>query len=179
MYSRHMSSKTRDWIIALGTVALIYATLEVARFPLAFLRSHGWLRISLGIIFTLSSVGIFTLLIRNHGISLWRFALTLAIGGIYFYSAQTVQTPEEQIHFLEYGLVGIFFSRAAAHHVKNPAGRAAAALTLACLAGWIDELLQGLLPNRHYDIHDVGLNAVSAALGLLITLILRPKNSPR
>lgn len=165
--------------MALGYVALIYATLEIARLPLAFLRSHGWLRISLGISFALTSIGIVTLALRQHGFSLWRLAALAGIGGVYYFAARTVQTPEEQIHFFEYGLVGFFFLRAVRHHLKNNVNAYAAAAALACLAGWVDELLQGLLPHRHYDIHDVRLNAISATLGLLIVFILKPSNSTR
>jgi VanZ family protein len=35
------------------------------------------------------------------------------------------------------------------------------------VTGWCDELIQGLLPNRHYDLHDVALNAVSGLLALV------------
>jgi glycopeptide antibiotics resistance protein len=42
------------------------------------------------------------------------------------------------------------------------------ALAISIGAGWIDEIIQGLLPHRYYDIHDVMLNAVSALLGLMI-----------
>jgi hypothetical protein len=172
-----MSGKTRDWLIAFGYVALIYATLEIARLPLSFLRSHGWLRLSLAILFTLSSVGIITFFIRRHGLSSKRIFPLLFIGAAYYFAARTVKTPEEQVHFFEYGLVGVFFLRALSHHVQKISIRYLAAWFLGCGAGWIDELLQGLLPHRHYDIHDVQLNAISVALGLLVAFLYAPSNS--
>ncbi len=174
-----MSGKSRDWLIAIGYVALIYATLEVARLPLSFLRSHGWLRISLGVLFSLSSVGIIVLFIRRHGFSPKRILPLVAIGAAYYFAARTVKTPEEQVHFFEYGLVGVFFLRALSHHVPKISVRYISAWVLGCVAGWIDELLQGLLPHRHYDIHDVQLNAISVALGLLIAFLYAPSNSNR
>jgi hypothetical protein len=34
-------------------------------------------------------------------------------------------------------------------------------------AGWIDELIQGLLPTRYYDLRDVAFNAAAGLLALL------------
>lgn len=179
MYIDRMTDKTRDWLIAFGYVALIYATLEVARLPLAFLRSHGWLRYSLAFSFTLISVGIFAIFIRRHGFSPKRILCLLGIGAAYFFAARTAKTPEEQVHFVEYGLVGILFLRALTHHIQNLHARYLSAWTMGFAAGWIDELLQGLLPHRHYDINDVRLNAISVTLGLFIAFLYTPQNSHR
>ena len=43
---------------------------------------------------------------------------------------------------------------------------AAGAWLLTALAGWLDEGIQGLLPNRVYDLRDVGFNALAGALAL-------------
>ena len=34
------------------------------------------------------------------------------------------------------------------------------------MVGWLDEGVQGLLPNRMYDLRDVAFNALAAALAL-------------
>lgn len=174
-----MTPKTRDWFVAIAYVILIYATLEVARIPMAFLRAHGWLRISLAIIFSIAAFSVVNLMIRQKINSPWKYAALVAIGIIYFFMMRTVQMPEEQIHFLEYGLVGIFFLRALRHQVQNSWKLWVGAFLLASLAGWIDELLQGISPHRHYDIRDVRLNAISAGLGLLLARIVQPSKSPR
>lgn len=179
MYSREMSKTSRDWAVAIGYVALIYSTLEAARIPLSFLRSHGMLRISIAILAAACVIAVVACVIHRHGISLWRFALLAIVGGAYYRAAQTVKTPEELIHFFEYGLVGVFFLRAVSHHIRNYPVGSLSALALASLAGWIDELLQGLMPNRHYDLHDVSLNAISALLGLVVMFVCRPLKSHR
>ena len=41
------------------------------------------------------------------------------------------------------------------------------ALVLTLAAGWIDEAIQGILPNRYYDLRDVAFNFSAGALYLL------------
>ncbi|MCG3204498.1 MAG: hypothetical protein KCHDKBKB_01213 [Elusimicrobia bacterium] len=171
-----MNSKIRDWAIALGYVVLIYATLEVARVPLSFLRSHGWLRISLGILYGIVSLCILTKVVFHHTTSLWRYASLIVIGIVYFLTAKNVQTPEEQIHFFEYGLLGYFFLRALRNHNIKPLSQWLFAFLLASASGWLDEILQGITPNRHYDPKDVLLNIISSGLGLMITRTIQNKN---
>lgn len=163
-----MSDSKKDWLIAIGYVGFIYATLGVVRTPVSYLRSHGLLRLSLGFLYLACVVSLLLLMIRNQESSPWRYAMLCSICFTYFLVGKHVNTPEEQIHFFQYGLVGVFFARAVSHHTKPYWKIFLAALILATLAGWIDERLQGLLPNRHYDIRDVYLNFVSAFLGLIV-----------
>jgi hypothetical protein len=41
------------------------------------------------------------------------------------------------------------------------------------LIGWLDEAVQGILPNRMYDLSDVGFNALAAALALAAAAAMR------
>jgi len=91
----------------------------------------------------------------------------VAVGG-------KVSTPEEQIHFSNMDWWDPI-SRALESEKRFGWKVAGQALLLATLAGWIDEVLQGFLPNRHYDRHDIALNFISALLGLAI-YALYPKN---
>lgn len=173
-----MSQKLRDWLIALGYVALVYSTLELARIPLAFLRAHGVLRLSLGFFFALTLFAIIRTLIQRQLTSPWKYMALVAVGFAYFFAARSVKILEEQIHFIEYGLAGVLFLRALRHHIKNVWKLWTGAFILASAAGWLDEILQGLTPHRHYDIRDVRLNAISVGLGLILAYILKPKKTP-
>lgn len=46
------------------------------------------------------------------------------------------------------------------------------AFLLAAILGWIDEGIQFLLPNRVYDIRDVGFNALAALMAIAASVIL-------
>jgi len=169
--SNSTQNRATAWLIAIGYVGLIYATLGVVRAPLAYLRSHGVLRSTLAVLFLTCWLGVLGLL-RSRSRQIWRFVAMIAIAGVYALVARRVGTPEEQLHFIQYGLVGVLFARAVRPTVRHEGAAYALAFVLACLAGWLDEVLQGHLPTRHYDVHDIALNAVSAFLGLTVYRII-------
>ena len=157
----------KKWTAALAYVGAIYATLGVAPRPLAVLRAHNCLRLTLAIAF-LACVLLVLNVMRFRSRNLWNyfgFALTV---GAYLGLTRFVQTPEEQVHFVQYGLVGVLFLRAVRTHTPTLPVAYAVAFALAALAGWLDEVLQGHVPGRHYDVRDIQLNAVSALLGLVV-----------
>jgi hypothetical protein len=99
------------------------------------------------------------------------------VGALYAALLGRMSILQERLHLLEYGLLALAFGRAL--EARSPArgarstrgALAAAGLTAA--AGWVDELIQGALPNRHYDLRDVGFNALAGALALASAAALR------
>ena len=58
-------------------------------------------------------------------------------------------------------------------HARLPAFTAApAAVLVTGAAGWLDEAIQGALPNRVYELRDAGLNLAAALLAVLAILAL-------
>ena len=49
----------------------------------------------------------------------------------------------------------------------------AAAAGAGAAIGYGDELLQGILPGRYYDLRDVAMNALGAVLGILVLAAAR------
>lgn len=49
---------------------------------------------------------------------------------------------------------------------------AALAVAVTALLGWLDESIQMILPDRVYDIRDVGFNALAGLMAIAATLIL-------
>lgn len=160
----------------MGYVFFIYATLNIVPAPLQFLRNHNLLRLTLRGLYAASLVLLIIAMVRRGVFCWWRFAGLIGLFALYPLIATQTSSYEEQIHFLEYGLVGVFFARAIASHGVRTWKTYAGAFFLGSLAGWIDELLQGRLSNRHYDIRDVWLNIVSVTLGLFL-LKLFPSNT--
>jgi hypothetical protein len=168
-----MSTRKQDWIIAISYIALIYATLGVVRVPLGYLRSHGMLRYTIDILFLLCTAFSLRELLTNHPKKIWRLLIFAALLGAYYFIAKSIRLPEEQLHFFEYGLVGIFSLRALRHHSIAPRFLFLSAWLFSSVVGWCDELLQGVTPNRHYDPRDIGFNIVASGLGLLLYCICK------
>jgi VanZ family protein len=91
--------------------------------------------------------------------------------------------PEEKLHFLQYGLLGgLLFRACSARALRlggSALGAAVLAIVLAGLAGWCDEGIQAILPNRHYDIRDILWNLLGSSiviLGLLAATSARERD---
>jgi VanZ family protein len=166
------SQKFKNWLVALGYLGFIYATLGVVRIPVAYLRSHGLLRVTLAILYGACVALALSRVMASGTRAWWRYAVVLATFLSYLLIVRKVRLPEEQIHFFEYGFVGVFFFRALALHFHRRWEALVGAFFMATAAGWLDECLQGITPGRHYDAHDILLNAVSASLGLFIYMCI-------
>ena len=76
-----------------------------------------------------------------------------------------LKIPAERIHFIEYGLLGIFVIRP---YATGTWKFLLPAFLLVCLIGAGDELIQWFLPNRVGEWKDVGLNVIGGFFGLWI-----------
>ena len=124
------------------------------------------LRLTVASMFAAAVVALLVGLLRQPRFRTWRLAVVLlALAVLYGAAATQSQTPEERLHLLEYGGVALLTELALPSRVRG-AGRFIVAWVITIATGWCDELIQGLLPNRHYDLHDVALNAVSGLLAL-------------
>jgi hypothetical protein len=71
--------------------------------------------------------------------------------------------PEEAVHILEYGILGIFLYRALAPRIPDRTVYLAVIL-IGVLIGTVDELIQWLVPGRFWDFRDIVLNGGAVAL---------------
>lgn len=144
----------------------IYATLGVVRTVTNFLRDRGILRVSVVTAFVIATAVILWLIFRDERRRSWRYVLSLmAVAWVYAAVIYPMQSPEEKIHFIQYGGV------AALAHASTPPGWTKAGRFIICAlfvaaAGWIDEGIQALLPSRFYDLRDVAFNAAAGLMAL-------------
>jgi VanZ family protein len=82
------------------------------------------------------------------------FAYTLDLGK---------QQPEESVHFILFGMLGVLVYRALTHRLKDSSIFLAGAIICGCI-GIIDEFIQWMTPRRLWDLRDIGLNLISAIL---------------
>lgn len=94
-----------------------------------------------------------------------RYIWLIAVAAIF--TGYTIQlgkkSPEEAIHFIQYGVLGILVYRALAVHHHDITIYFSAAV-ICGIIGTIDEVIQWLVPRRLWDLRDVWINFFSAAL---------------
>lgn len=153
------------WGAVAAWTALIYAGIPLARTIQNFAAAHWGRQVFVTVtVAAMATATLGTLLARRRA---WRSALVLlAAGGfLAYFAARRVRTPEEALHFIEYGVLGALLFRALAPRMPDPA----VYLCAAVLGSWIglgDEALQWAMPGRFWDFRDVGLNTLAVVLVL-------------
>lgn len=138
----------------------IWSTLGAVRTVTNALRDRGVLRVSVGGAFVLAAAIALWLIFRERERRTVRMVVSLvAVAAAYALVIWPMGSPEEKIHFIQYGIVALLAYAAI--------GRYVASGLFVLAAGWIDEGIQGLLPSRYYDLRDVAFNAAAGVLALL------------
>jgi hypothetical protein len=117
-----------------------------------------------GSLLIVACAGILKLLLSRRAVSkpgiLWLGGVT----ALTMYSSAYMDiSPEEAIHFLEYGFLGLLIFRALSHRLRD-AGIYLAAVLVGSLIGAADEFVQWLVPRRFFDFRDIGLNCYALIL---------------
>ncbi|MBP7829855.1 MAG: VanZ family protein [Kiritimatiellae bacterium] len=168
-----------SWLAVAGWTLAIYLTIPLARAIQTWVTEHG------GRILFL--YGVLAVLLLAAGMALggllrsrapgrgraaaWVVAITLLYA---FLSWRLRANPEEAVHFIEYGVLGLLSFRAFGHRMRDPMIYLAAGW-LGALLGTMDEVIQWLTPRRVFGLRDVWLNI--QAVGLIQVLLaagLRP-----
>lgn len=82
--------------------------------------------------------------------------------GVMFYLEKY---PGEKIHMLQYGILGWLMYKSLSLHLDSASPRlylTGAAVVMA--AGALDEVIQALLPNRYFTVHDIFINGLSGTI---------------
>ena len=80
----------------------------------------------------------------------------------------------ERFHLLLYGILSAIVFWALKLDVKNKRIYIYTAV-IGCALGMIDELIQGVLPSRVFDVRDICMNWLSIGMGeLFVIFVLRP-----
>ncbi|MBT8186731.1 MAG: VanZ family protein [Croceitalea sp.] len=166
----------RLWILALVVILGIYATIGLAGSMAHFLRARNLLENTFFFTFLLVVAVIIANGLRKKTSTneIW-----LQIGVFLVFITITLRietTPEHRTHLYEYGLLALIIYEALRERALNGgkvAKPALMAILITVILGWLDEGIQAIWPNRHYDIVDVGFNALAAVLAISANLTLR------
>lgn len=168
----------RLWIAFVAAVVVLLAALYPLQFVLDALRARNLLRFAIGGVFLSAAILAAVALARRRApLRAW-LVLTLCVT-VYAGLALAMEVPQERLHLVEYGALALLGRAALAESVAVRAlsGRVSSvdvwALGASTAIGWLDEAIQGILPNRIYDLRDVAFNALAAALALGSAAVLR------
>lgn len=168
----------RLWLAVTAAVVALLAALYPMQFALDALRSRNLLRFTISVLFILCAAAVAGALVRRRAPLLAWLVVALA-GALYAAIALAMEVPQERLHLVEYGALALLIRMAIAESaaVRQLGNRVSNvdvwALGIATAIGWLDEGVQGILPNRMYDLRDVAFNALAAALALCAAAALR------
>ena len=172
------------WLAAALVIVTVYATLAFAPAFANELRERELLDSAFIMGFGLLVLAIAVLALRSRP-SIAELAAVLGVAGVYVIAFARFGIPEERTHLFEYGLLGALVYQALAERRSNGKqvrGPALIAATLTASLGIVDEGIQWLLPNRVFDMRDVGFNigaAVVAIVGSAIVAGIRTRRQRR
>ena len=169
-----------SWTLSVLWSLIIFITVPYARTIQAFIQNH-WDRQAFTDIVLMAIVlfgGLCLLWVYRN--SHWKpFSRYLWLAGAMaaytWYTFRLGRNPEEALHFIEYGVLGVLLFRALSHRVRDPTVYISAAM-IGCMVGMVDETIQWITPRRFFDYRDIWLNAFS---GLLVQITIDRGLRPR
>ena len=148
----------RLWLWILAVMVAIYSTLSPAQEVAAALRERNLLRVSIAAFLLLVGVVIAVKWAKTRP-DRREIGAALGITAVYLTTLIRLPVPEARSHLFEYGLVAMLIYQALA-------------VVATALLGWLDEGIQWLLPNRVYDLLDVGFNALAGLAAVSAILFM-------
>ena len=165
----------RLWLWLLAVLIAIYSTLGLAGILVDFLRDRGMLDD-----FYVTAALLILVIILTQGLTIRPGVVDIAVGlGVavsFFMIVVRMGIPlEERTHLIEYGVVAVLVYQALTERQRS--GRKVPALpvlavVVTALLGLLDEGIQFFLPNRVFDIRDVGFNALAGVIAVGASLAL-------
>jgi len=173
-----IARKTVDWVLLATCTSLIYVTLPMAPSFYQSIQGYtsGMFRLYINSVFLVIGIGtVGYLSLASISGKMWRYLSLMGITLGYGFFLATTELPSERIHFLEYGLLSWPLMMALKHHFSGPNLLLVAGLIISLL-GFIDEVIQWILPNRYFELKDVGMNTAGGLLGILLVRFVFVRN---
>ncbi|MCY3629574.1 MAG: VanZ family protein [Bacteroidota bacterium] len=165
----------RLWTAAVLIVLAIYFTLGPAVEWLRLLQASGW---GTGVFLLGCCLLLVFIVTRGMTAIPSREEVTVAIGIAILYSVTLsyIKHPEERIHVIMYGVVALVIYAALLE--RSVHGGRISTVSIVVIAvttalGSIDEVLQFVLPNRVFDVHDILYNILASVMAVISNGSLR------
>ncbi len=158
------------WLAVFGWAVLIFLIVPLARALQRWVaEAFGREAFSLVVlaVLVICLVAAATQLWRRPGKSWKNLAWLLLVGAVIAGLTMSLRAnPEEAIHFIQYGVLGILSFRALSYRIRDPSIYLAAA-GVTVIVGILDEGLQWATRERIWDLRDIYINLSAGALALL------------
>jgi VanZ family protein len=166
-----VSSRERKlWAGAAACLAAIYTAIFFARPLVDFLRARGALRYTVLGVFAIAALAVLWRVWRSR--PGWREVVAVGAAAVlYALVVSRLERHEERLHFIEYGLFAGLVE--AAFRERRPGWSGLLAIGVTLCAGWLDEGIQALVPERVYDLRDVLFNTTAGILAVLAVTLRR------
>ena len=164
----------RLWLWTLVVLVAIYSTLGPAQTLVAALRERNLLRVSFALVLLVGVTAFAWQWVKRRP-GRREIGVALGVTAAYLMAFIRVESWEERTHLFEYGIVAILIHQALIErlrHGRRVPAPAALAVAVTALLGWLDEGIQAILPNRVYDVRDVGFIAVAGLMVIAASLAL-------
>lgn len=169
--TQRANGRARRWVWVLGYVVLVLASTPFTPGLTALFegsRAGHALLVAVPLLAVAAVIAAPAAVASRRRQSRGNVAFWAAIGALYLLVWIILcERAVEGIHLAQYGLLSMLAFRAVHGLVPLPAAyglSAALAVTVSCM----NEVVQGFLPNRVYDLRDIVLDAVAGALGLIV-----------
>jgi hypothetical protein len=157
----------RWWLATALWSLLVFATIPFARTLQWTVQgrlgreSFGW--IVLGLLMA-GVVGALAYLLRRGQLNGARLSWIGGVGAVFVAATLSLrEAPEEALHFVEYGVLGVLAWRALRPSLPD-AGAFVGAALVGAVVGTLDEAIQWATPMRYWGLRDIGLNLFAATL---------------
>lgn len=161
------ASPARSWALLLTYIACVLGSLPFTRGLILTLRDLDLLSAAVFALYAIALAGLVYYLVYSVQLSdALAFLALVLLAALVAALLVGIEIPEERVHFLQYGLMAALAGSALRARFQ-PALAYLLAFLLASGVGWFDEVLQDILPNRVYDLHDVLLNTQASLLGVV------------
>jgi hypothetical protein len=134
----------------------------------------------IGVVIGAAAISTLSLRRRSSRVSSTDLAWLAAVATvIVVWTRRLMGRPEEAVHFIEYGVLGVLLYLALSLRLTDRSVYVAVVLT-GILVGTVDELIQWLVPGRFWDFRDIILNGGAVALVQIAIWRLdrRPRMAP-
>ena len=153
-------------------VAVIYTSIPFVRGLREWYVARwdpAWIGLSVAMILTVSAVAILWSLSRGRqGLSRGNLLWIVGVTAVFVWWTHSLRrSPEEAVHFLEYGGLAVLLHRALRPRMSSDLVFIAAML-MGTLIGTVDEIIQWVSPSRFWDWRDLLLNGGAGALAQVI-----------